>query len=87
MANLPERPGAYRLTKNDSIIYVGSAKNLLERYSDWKNDPQNPCVKKRGWDKFVWQEASTHDAARKLELEWYNKYNPVCNVITPPGTA
>lgn len=85
--SIPSKPGAYRLIKSSVVIYVGSAKNLLERFSDWKNNPENPCVKQRGWDKFIWQEASTHNEARKLELEWFNNFKPVCNMVTPPGTA
>lgn len=87
MSDIPSKPGAYRLIKSDVVIYVGSAKNLPDRYSDWKNNPDNPCVKKRGWDKFVWKDTSSHNEACKLELEWFYRFNPVCNEVTPPGAA
>lgn len=87
MVDLPENPGAYRLTKSGKVIYVGSAKNLLQRYFDWKNNPENVCVRQNGWDKFVWQPTGSHEQARRLELEWYNKFRPICNLVAPPGTA
>lgn len=87
MSNLPEMPGAYRLEKLGQPIYVGSAKNLRERYGEWCNNPHNDCVKRNGWDKFVWQQTNNHTEARQLELFWYRQYNPVCNLVTPPGTV
>lgn len=86
MVDVPSKPGAYRFVKSDEVIYVGSAKDLLERYTNWKGNPdQNPCIKSRGWDKFVFQPTSSHKEALDLELAWYNQYNPVCNRVTPPG--
>lgn len=84
-SSVPTNPGAYRLQKTDKVIYVGSAKNLQDRYSDWQTNPQNPCVRSTGWDKFVWKVTPTLDAARKLELDWFNRFQPTCNEITPPG--
>jgi len=87
MSNIPSSPGAYRLIKDNVVIYVGSAKNLLERYFDWANNPDNPHVKQRGWDTFAWQTTSTHNEARRLELKWYYHFQPVCNMVAPPGAA
>lgn len=87
MVNVPAEPGAYRLEKSNHTIYVGSAKNLLERFRDWQTNPQNYCVRERGWDNFVWQRTSTHEEARQLELYWFNQYRPICNLVTPPGTV
>lgn len=85
MVQVPESPGAYKLQKNGVVIYVGSALNLKQRFSDWKNNPENPCVRQNGWDTFVWQKTNTHNEARDLELVWYSNINPVCNVNRPPG--
>lgn len=87
MSNVPESPGVYRLLKAGVVIYVGSAIDLLRRFNDWRNNPDNDCVKRQGWDKFVWQPTSTLDEARRLELEWYNHFGPVCNLVAPPGKA
>jgi excinuclease UvrABC nuclease subunit len=86
-SNVPQTPGAYKLLKNGSPIYVGSAVNLQQRYLDWVNDPHNPCVKRNGWETFQWQQTKSLDDARKLELHWYSQFNPMCNLVTPPGCA
>ena len=83
--DVPQSPGAYRLQKNGNVIYVGSAINLRSRYYDWINNPDNPCVKRNGFDLFVWQQTATHSEAKALELQYYNQYNPVCNLVSPPG--
>lgn len=85
--SIPNKPGVYCLKKLNQVIYVGSAKNLLERYKDWISNPENPCVKRNGWDIFEWLPTSTHDEARRLELEWYNLFQPICNIVTPPGKS
>jgi excinuclease UvrABC nuclease subunit len=87
MTNVPNQPGAYRLEKAGLAIYVGSAKNLEDRYNCWRTNPDNDCVRRQGWDKFVYQPTVTHLQARQLELDWYHHYNPVCNLVTPPGTV
>ena len=84
-SNVPASPGAYQLIKNNSVIYVGSADDLNRRYGEWSNSPDNPCVKRSGFDLFRWQVTQTLAAARQLELDWYNTFRPVCNLVSPPG--
>ncbi|MFZ0946153.1 MAG: GIY-YIG nuclease family protein [Syntrophobacteraceae bacterium] len=83
--NVPEKPGAYQLKKAGTVIYVGSADNLLKRYNEWGTNPDNDCVKREGWDNFTWQATVSLKEARALELQWYNAFKPKCNLVTPPG--
>lgn len=85
MANAPAQPGAYRLEKKGAVIYVGSTVNLSERYDQWRTDPENDCVKRTGWDNFVYRATTSEAEARALECEWYKAYNPPCNEVAPPG--
>ena len=87
MSNVPNCPGVYRLIKSNVVIYVGSAVDLLRRFNDWCNDPENVCVKRQGFDVFSWQSTSSLEEARRLELEWYNTFRPICNLVSPSGRA
>ena len=83
--NIPEKPGAYKLNKSGTTIYVGSTDNLRKRHEEWRSNPDNPCVAREGWDNFVWQQTATLKEARALELLWFNALKPKCNLVTPPG--
>lgn len=48
MPSLPEEPGVYRyFDANDTIIYIGKAKNLKNRISSYFVNPKNHDTKTR----------------------------------------
>lgn len=79
---IPSTPGAYLLIRDNVIIYVGHTDNLARRYQEW-HDPDNVCVKRSGWDSFRYFPTTSILAAQGLEREYYRRYNPVCNFVSP----
>lgn len=81
---IPNQPGAYKLWKGKNVIYVGHTQSLIDRHKEWVQKPdQNLCVYNIGWDFFEYQITLNVEEAKALELSWYEKYSPVCNLITP----
>ncbi|MBL3676743.1 MAG: GIY-YIG nuclease family protein [Alphaproteobacteria bacterium] len=87
MTNIPSLPGAYILENSGRPIYIGSTENLFRRINEWRNNPENPCVRRMGFDNVSYRATSGLEEARRLELHWFNHFRPVCNLATPPGTA
>jgi excinuclease UvrABC nuclease subunit len=81
---LPTSPGAYRLEKAGTPIYVGSTDDLSRRYEEHRSTSHNTCIKQTGWDNFVYQSTETVKQAEILECAWYQKYQPKCNLVAPP---
>lgn len=81
---IPAAPGAYRLVKNGTVLYVGHTDNLARRYDEWRLNPQqNHCVQAHGWDQFVWHSTGSVAAAELLERQWFDEYRPPCNRQVP----
>jgi len=82
-SNIPEHPGVYRFfNKADKVIYVGKAKNLKNRLSNYFQT--NLATKT---DRMVheavrvdWTIVSTELEALALEFSWIKQYHPKYNV-------
>jgi excinuclease ABC subunit C len=81
--NIPEHPGVYRFfNKKDKVIYVGKAKNLKNRLSNYfqanlatkTNRMVNEAVR------VDWTIVSTELEALALEFSWIKQYQPKYNV-------
>jgi excinuclease UvrABC nuclease subunit len=90
---VPRMAGAYCLTYSGSdnrniACYIGRSDNDLK--SRLKNhlspNEVDLCIKRKGADKFYFQETTSAREAYELECEWYHKYNPNCNNIHPDKT-
>jgi len=82
-SNIPEHPGVYRFfNKADKVIYVGKAKNLKNRLSNYfqanlatkTNRMVNEAVR------VDWTIVSTELEALALEFSWIKQYHPKYNV-------
>lgn len=82
-SNIPEHPGVYRFYNgDDKVIYVGKAKNLKNRLSNYFQ--ANLATKT---DRMVheavrvdWTIVATEIEALQLEFSWIKQYNPYYNV-------
>ena len=82
-SNIPEHPGVYRFYNgDDAVIYVGKAKNLKNRLSNYFQS--NLATKT---DRMVheavrvdWTIVATEVEALQLEFSWIKQYNPYYNV-------
>ncbi len=82
-SNIPEHPGVYRFYNGDDVvIYVGKAKNLKNRLSNYFQS--NLATKT---DRMVheavrvdWTIVATEVEALQLEFSWIKQYNPYYNV-------
>ena len=82
-SNIPEHPGVYRFYNGeDSVIYVGKAKNLKNRLGSYFQS--NLATKT---DRMVheavrvdWTIVATEVEALQLEFSWIKQYNPYYNV-------
>lgn len=82
-SNIPEHPGVYRFYNgDDTVIYVGKAKNLKNRLSNYFQS--NLATKT---DRMVheavrvdWTIVATEVEALQLEFSWIKQYNPHYNV-------
>jgi len=82
-SNIPEHPGVYRFyNSDDKVIYVGKAKNLKNRLSNYFQ--ANLATKT---DRMVheavrvdWTIVATEVEALQLEFSWIKQYNPYYNV-------
>jgi len=82
-SNIPEHPGVYRFyNADDKVIYVGKAKNLKNRLSNYFQ--ANLATKT---DRMVheavrvdWTIVATEVEALQLEFSWIKQYNPYYNV-------
>ena len=80
---IPEHPGVYRFyNESDKVIYVGKAKNLKNRLSNYFQT--NLAIKT---DRMVheavrvdWTIVATEVEALQLEFSWIKQFNPFYNV-------
>ncbi|MFZ9212682.1 MAG: excinuclease ABC subunit UvrC [Candidatus Nanopelagicales bacterium] len=83
--NVPELPGVYRFkTQDDSVIYVGKAKNLKNRLNSYFTDitnlhPRTAMMVKTA-AKVDWVTVHNEVEALQLEFTWIKAFNPRFNV-------
>ena len=90
IANLPNNPGCY-LMKNEynEIIYVGKAKNLKKRVSQYFNRPHSGKTQKMVSDVFDFELILTNSEkeALILEINLIHKHNPKYNIALKDDKA
>jgi len=82
-SNIPEHPGVYRFfNKADKVIYVGKAKNLKNRLSNYfqANLATKTNRMVREAVRVDWTIVSTELEALALEFSWIKQYQPKYNV-------
>ncbi len=81
--NIPEHPGVYRFfNKADKIIYVGKAKNLKNRLSNYFQANLATKTNRMVHEavRVDWTIVSTELEALALEFSWIKQYQPKYNV-------
>ncbi len=81
---LPDKPGCYQMRdKDDNIIYIGKAKNLKKRVSQYFLRPQNgkTATMVHNIDHFSILITKTEQEALILERNMIQKYHPRYNVL------
>jgi excinuclease ABC subunit C len=81
--NIPEHPGVYRFyNKQDKVIYVGKAKNLKNRLSNYfqANLATKTYRMVHEAVRVDWTIVSTELEALALEFSWIKQYQPKYNV-------
>ena len=81
--NIPEHPGVYRFyNKQDKVIYVGKAKNLKNRLSNYFQANLATKTHRMVHEAFRvdWTIVSTELEALALEFSWIKQYQPKYNV-------
>ena len=82
-SNIPEHPGVYRFyNKQDKVIYVGKAKNLKNRLSNYfqANLATKTYRMVHEAVRVDWTIVSTELEALALEFSWIKQYQPKYNV-------
>jgi excinuclease ABC subunit C len=81
---LPDKPGSYQMRDSeDRIIYIGKAKNLKKRVSQYFLRPQNGKTAAMVYnvDHFTTIVTSTEKEALILEMNLIQKYHPRFNIM------
>jgi excinuclease ABC subunit C len=81
--NIPEHPGVYRFfNKKDKVIYVGKAKNLKNRLSNYFQANLATKTNRMVHEavRVDWTIVSTELEALALEFSWIKQYQPKYNV-------
>ena len=81
---LPDKPGSYQMRdKDDNIIYIGKAKNLKKRVSQYFLRPQNGKTASMVFnvDHFSIIITNTEKEALILEMNLIQKYHPRYNIL------
>ena len=81
--NIPEHPGVYRFfNKTDKVIYVGKAKNLKNRLSNYFQANLATKTNRMVHEavRVDWTIVSTELEALALEFSWIKQYQPKYNV-------
>ena len=81
---LPSKPGSYQMRdKDDEIIYIGKAKDLKKRVSQYFYRPQNgkTAVMVHNVDHFTTIVTATEKEALILEMNLIQKYHPRFNIL------
>lgn len=89
VARLPEKPGSYQYyDENQTIIYVGKAKNLKARVSSYFHTEvdrfKTKVLVSKIWD-ISYTVVNTEEDALLLENSLIKKYNPRYNVLLKDG--
>jgi excinuclease ABC subunit C len=82
-SNIPEHPGVYRFfNKADKVIYVGKAKNLKNRLSNYFQTNLATKTNRMVHEavRVDWTIVSTELEALALEFSWIKQYQPKYNV-------
>jgi len=82
-SNIPEHPGVYRFyNKQDKVIYVGKAKNLKNRLSNYFQANLATKTHRMVHEavRVDWTIVSTELEALALEFSWIKQYQPKYNV-------
>ena len=82
-SNIPEHPGVYRFfNKADQVIYVGKAKNLKNRLSNYFQANLATKTNRMVHEavRVDWTIVSTELEALALEFSWIKQYQPKYNV-------
>ena len=82
-SNIPEHPGVYRFyNKQDKVIYVGKAKNLKNRLSNYFQANLATKTNRMVHEavRVDWTIVSTELEALALEFSWIKQYQPKYNV-------
>ena len=82
-SNIPEHPGVYRFyNKQDKVIYVGKAKNLKNRLSNYFQANLATKTNRMVHEavRLDWTIVSTELEALALEFSWIKQYQPKYNV-------
>ena len=82
-SNIPEHPGVYRFfSKADKVIYVGKAKNLKNRLSNYFQANLATKTNRMVHEavRVDWTIVSTELEALALEFSWIKQYQPKYNV-------
>ncbi len=82
-SNIPEHPGVYRFfNKSDKVIYVGEAKNLKNRLSNYFQANLATKTNRMVHEavRVDWTIVSTELEALALEFSWIKQYQPKYNV-------
>ena len=85
---LPDKPGSYQmLDANNQVIYVGKAKNLRKRVSQYFYRPQEGKVLRmvNEINDFNIIETSSEKEALLLEINLIQKFYPKYNVLLKDG--
>jgi hypothetical protein len=83
---LPDAPGSYRAyTKKDELFYVGKAKSLRKRLSQYRSAGSNKEHARmrrivRETARWEWEMTATLEEAELLELRWIQQYRPKFNL-------
>lgn len=83
---IPVEPGVYRfLDDGGRVLYVGKAKNLRARLSNYFQDVANMHPRTRQMvlsaSKVIWTVVRTEVEALQLEYTWIKRYDPRFNVM------
>ena len=84
--SIPTEPGVYTFRDaSDRVIYVGKAKNLRARLSNYFQDLQQLHPRTRAMvqsaNRVVWTVVSSELEALNLEYTWIKRFNPRFNVM------
>jgi|688.fasta_scaffold37649_7 excinuclease ABC subunit C len=84
LSDLPDLPGVYRFTQNDTVIYVGKAKSLKKRVRNYFSDPDKLHSRTKKMlsiaDDLHWVICKTEDEALVLERSWIQLHSPKYNI-------
>lgn len=86
LKTLPNSPGIYKfLDKKERVIYVGKAKNLKKRVTNYfqqgtKHSPKNQKLIKNTFD-LEWIETNTEQEAILLETNFIKELHPKYNIL------